>query len=197
MDCPHCSSASTYQRAATTKKGYKCYHCRNCGKFFNERTLSPFNRLCHKTELIFKAVLFRLPYKLSLRELVEMFETEGITLSHETIRLWEAKFAPLIEKELKTERKGTVSSSWHADETLIKIKKEWHYLYRAIDSRGQLVEPKLARTRDLATTTNFFKEAVETVGQTPHKVTTDKESSYPGAIEATLGRKVEHQLLNT
>ena len=86
MDCPYCSSAKTYERAATTKRGYKCYHCKNCGKFYNERSLSPFNRLCYKTELIFKVVLFRLRYKLSLRDLSEMFECEGITFLHEAVR---------------------------------------------------------------------------------------------------------------
>lgn len=193
MACPYCSSSNTFERATTTKRGYKCYKCRNCGKFYNERSLSPFNRLCHKTELIFKVVLWRLRYKLSLRDLSEMFEGEGITFSHETVREWEEKFAPIIEQELEIERKGQTSKSWFADETLIKIKKEWHYYYRMIDNRGELVETKMSKTRDLETTTAFFEQAVATVGHLPIKVTTDGESSYPAAIKEALGKRVEHR----
>lgn len=193
MACPHCTSSNTFERTAKTKRGYKCYHCKNCGKYFNERTLSPFNRLCYSTELIFKVVVWRLRYKLSLRDLVEMFSTEGVTFSHETVRDWELKFAPLIEKALKAQRRGKASSSWYTDETLIKVKKEWHYLYRAIDNRGELVASQFFGTGNLENTTTFFEQAVATVGQKAAKVTTDKENSYPTAIEKVLGRKVLHR----
>ena len=118
MDCPHCSSSLTLERKALTKQGYKCYHYRNCSKFFNERTLSPFNLLRYPNELIFKVVTWRLRYKLSLRDLSELLTNEGITISHETVREWEAKFAPVIEQDLREQRKGEASKSWHVDETV-------------------------------------------------------------------------------
>lgn len=193
MDCPYCASAKTYQRPVTTKQGYKCYQCKNCGKFFNERSFTPFNRLRFKTEQVFKVVVWRLRYKLSLRDLSEIFEGEGVTFSHQTVHHWEANFAPLLEQEAKSERKGQASYSWYADETLIKIKKEWHYYYRAIDNQGALVATRLAATRDLENSTAFFKQAVQTVGHVPHKVTTDGESSYPSAIEEALGKRALHR----
>ena len=193
MDCPHCSSSSTLERKALTKQGYKCYRCRNCNKFFNERTLSPFNLLRYPSELIFKVVSWRLRYKLSLRDLSELLTNEGITISYETVRDWEAKFVPVIEADLKEQRKGKASKSWYIDETLIRVKKEDHYYYRAIDNRGRLVATLFSKVRDLKTTESFFKKAVETIGHKPEKVTTDGEVSYPKAINKVLGRTVEHR----
>jgi putative transposase len=101
MDCPHYSSSSTLKRKVLTKQGYKCYRCRNCSKFFIERTLSPFNLLRYPSDLIFKVVTWRLRYKLSLRNLSELLMNEGITISYETVREWEAKFAPVIKADLR------------------------------------------------------------------------------------------------
>jgi putative transposase len=111
MDCPHCSSSSTLERKALTKQGYKCYYCRNCHKFFNERTLSPFNLLRYPSELIFKVVTWRLRYKLSLRDLSELLTNEGITISYETVRDWEVKFAPVIEDEVAFHFRQRLSST--------------------------------------------------------------------------------------
>jgi putative transposase len=193
MDCPHCSSSSTLERKAVTKQGYKCFHCRNCNKFFNERTLSPFNLLRYTNELIFKVVTWRLRYKLSLRDLSELLTNEGITISYETVRDWEAKFAPVIEDDLRAQRNGKASKSWYVDETLIRVKKEDHYYYRAIDNRGRLVATTFSKVRDLKTAEAFFKKAVETIGHKPEKVTTDGEVCYPKAINKVLGRTVEHR----
>jgi putative transposase len=193
MDCPHCSSSSTFERKALTKQGYKCYRCRNCSKFFNERTFSPFNLLRYPSELIFKVVTWRLRYKLSLRDLSELLTNEGITISYETVREWEIKFAPVIEADLREQRKGKASKSWYVDETLIRVKKEDYYYYRAIDNRGRLVGTTFSKVRDLKTTESFFKKAVETIGHKPEKVTTDGEVSYPKAINKVLGRTVEHR----
>src|SRR2546430_2638445 len=88
MDCPHCSSRDTFERKVRTKQGYNCFRCRNCLKFFNERTFSPFNRSRFTTDLIFEVVLWRLRYKLSFRDLSEIFLTRGFVFSHEAVREW-------------------------------------------------------------------------------------------------------------
>lgn len=195
MECPPCSSRATFERRVRTKLGYKCYRCRNCPKFFNERTFSPFNRLRFTTDLIFEVVLWRLRYKLSFRDLAEIFLTRGFIFSHEAVREWEEKFAPLITDNLKSERKGKAGNRWRADETLLKIKGGLHYLYLALDTEGKFVDVKLSKARDLETTEVFFKKAVETAGHKPIQVTTDKEVSYPKAINKVLGRKVEHRTI--
>src|SRR6476469_5715520 len=82
---------------------------------------------------------------------------------------------------------------WKVDETLVKVAGKFHYLYRAIDSKGKLVETKLSPERILESTCAFFKQAVSTVGHKPEQVTTDKEVNYPGAIKKVLGRKVKQR----
>ena len=79
------------------------------------------------------------------------------------------------------------------DETLVKVRKKFYYLYRAIDSHGKLLDVKLSEVRNSESTTAFFEQAVETTGQIPQQLTTDKEVSYPGAIEKVLGKKEEHR----
>src|SRR4029077_1014283 len=117
----------------------------------------------------------------------------AIVFSHETVRDWEARFAPLLSARLKARRCGQTGKSWYTDETYIKINRQWHYLYRAIDRDGNLVDTMLSPTRDLAAAKAFFRQAVETVGHKPERVTTDGHDSYPRAIRRTLGRKVQHR----
>jgi len=122
-----------------------------------------------------------------------MYLIKGFYFTRETIREWEAEYAPLLTDELKIERKGQTTLRWKVDETLIKVKKKFYYLYRAIDNQGKLVDVKLSEVRNSVSTTAFFEQAIETTGQKPEQVTTDKEVSYPGAIEKVLGKKVEHR----
>lgn len=122
-----------------------------------------------------------------------MFLTRGFVFTHEAVREWEEKFAPLISNDLKSERRGKAGVRWRIDETKIKIGKDWYYLYRAIDTNGKLVDVWLSKVRDLEATENFLAQAVETVGHKPKQVTTDKESSYPKAINKVLGGNVEHR----
>jgi transposase-like protein len=122
-----------------------------------------------------------------------MYSVKGFYFIRECVRDWETKYAPLIADELKKERKGQADQRWKADEVMLKVKTKFYYLYRAIDSKGQLVEVKLSATRDSHTTTAFFEQAVEAVAHKPEQVTTDQEASYPGAIEKVLGKQVEHR----
>ena len=158
MDCPHCSSSNVSERSRLTKHGYKTYYCQNCKRGFNERTGTPFNRSRVPTPIIFKVVLWRLRYKLSLTDLAEMFgvEVDGFYFTRETIRLWQEKYAPIITDELKLEQKGKATKRWKADETLIRVKQKYYYLYRAIDSAGKLVDVKLSEVRNSESTAAFL-----------------------------------------
>ena len=116
---------------------------------FNERTGTAFNDIQCPTDIVMVVVLWRIRYKLSLRDLVEMFAVRGYDFTHETVRAWEERFAPLLSAQLKARRCGQAGPSWYTDETYIKIKKgRWHYLYRAIDRDGNLVDTMLSETRD-------------------------------------------------
>jgi putative transposase len=94
---------------------------------------------------------------------------------------------------LKVKRRDQAGKSWYTDETNVKINGRWHYLYRAIDRDGNLVDTMLSPIRDLAAAKAFFRQAVETVGHKPERVTTDGHDSYPRTIRLTLGRKVQHR----
>jgi putative transposase len=104
-------------------------------------------------------VLWRLRYKLSLRDLVEMFLIRGIVFSYEAVREWEAKLTPALAVDLRRSRKGKVGRSWYVDETYIRVHGEWKYLYRAIDRDGALVDVMFSDQRDLAAAKRFFRSA--------------------------------------
>ena len=88
-------------------------------------------------------------YKLSLRDLSDMFLERGLQFSHEIIRQWEKKFAPLIIDTLRKKRRGNCGSSWYVDETYVKVSGKWCYLYRAIDKEGHLVDCRLSKKETL------------------------------------------------
>ncbi len=193
MNCPHCHSTQTRALVKTTDLGYAVFHCQGCRRRFNERTGTPFNFLEMPTDIVFQVVLFRLLFKLSLRDLVQMFLVRGYEFSHETVRDWEARFAPLLADLVRRRRKHTVGRCWHVDETYIKVGGRWCYLYRAIDQEGQLVDSMLSPKRDMAAAQRFFQSAKAIAGQSPEQVTTDGHDSYPRAIAEVLGKQVKHR----
>jgi putative transposase len=117
MGCPCCQSGSTRALSKTTALGYQVYQCRSCHRRFNERTGTPFNYLEFPTDIVFQVVLFRLLFKLSLRDLVQMFLIRGYEFSHEAVRDWEAQFATLLADQVRHKRKHKVGRFWSVDET--------------------------------------------------------------------------------
>jgi len=194
LDCPYCSSKETRSRKKTTKLGYKVFYCLKCQRKFNERTGSPFNQTHFPTEIIFLLVHWRLRYKLSYRDLAEMFIERGFEFTHETVRAWEERFAPLLTSKLKEKRKNKIGKSRkiNVDETYLKVNGNQVYLYRAIDKFGNLVDVRLSKTRDMEAAKAFFKKILGTIGK-PERVITDKHESYPKAIRTILGKKVKHR----
>ena len=106
MACPHCATTITRELTKRTQLGYQIFRCSVCDRQFNERTGTPFNRLEFTTDIVLLVALWRLRYKLSLRDLAEMFLERGFEFTHEAVREWEARFAPLITAQLRAKRKG-------------------------------------------------------------------------------------------
>jgi putative transposase len=138
-------------------------------------------------------VLWRLRYKLSLRAVAELFLERGFAFTHEAVREWEARFAPLVTDNLRAKRTGQAGRAWHVDETYIRVGGVWSYLYRAIDRAGNLVDSMLSDHRDMDAATRFFRGALEIAEQAPQRVTTDGHDAYPRAIRALLGEDVTHR----
>jgi putative transposase len=193
MRCIACKSEAVTERPERTAQGYRRFRCRGCGKQFNERTGGRLNRTQYPSDVIALVVLWRLRYKLSLRDLPEMFLVRGLVFSHEAVREWEAKLTPALAEDLRRRRRGKTGRSWYVDETYIKVQGRWCYLYRAIDRSGTLVDVMFGEHRDMAAAKAFFRSAKAVTGMTPDRVTTDGHDSYPRAIRTGLGRAVRHR----
>ncbi len=109
------------------------------------------------------------------------------------MRDWEARFAPLITAQLRPRRRGKAGRSWYVDETYVRVSGKWHYLYRAVDKDGNLVDSMLSEKRDMSSAKRFFSQAKDVVGHKPVRVTTDAHNAYARAIRRVLGRKVLHR----
>ena len=193
MACPHCHSTAVSGRKRRTVLGYKTFACRSCKRCFNERTSSPFNDLQFPTDIVLLAVLWRLRYKLGFRDVAELLMQRGFVVSHETIRTWEFRFAPLVAERLRTHRRGNAGRSWYVDETYIKVSGRWCYLYRAIDRDGNLLDSMLSEHRDREAARRFLRRLIDGQGQKPLRLTTDKHPAYTKAIRWIVGRKVLHR----
>jgi putative transposase len=193
VPCPHCAASATTEQPRRTALGYRTFRCRTCRRMFNERTGTPYNHLQYPTDLVLLVVLWRLRYKLSLRDLAEMFLERGFTFTHEAVREWEARFAPLLTARLRAKRRGQGGAKWHADETYVMGNGTWCYLYRAIDREGNHVKALLSEQRDMAAARRFFAQALDLVGQAPAQVTTDGHDAYPCASRKTLEPEVHHR----
>jgi putative transposase len=193
VPCPHCAAIATIAQVRRTTLGYRTFRCQSCRRIFNEGTGTPYNHLQYPTDLVLLVVLWRLRYKLSLRDLAEMFLERGFVFSHEAVRDWEARFAPLLATRLRAKRRGTAGVRWHADKTYVRVGGRWCYLYRAIDRDGNLIEALLSETRDMDAAQRFFAGALAAAGHVPQQVTTDGHDAYPRAIRETLGPGVCHR----
>lgn len=160
---------------------------------FNERTGTLFNRLQYPTDVVCLVVFWRFRYKLSLRDLAEMFLQRGLIFTHEAVREWESKLAPLLSETLRKRRHRSVGKSWYVDETYIKVQGQWCYLYRAIDRDGHLIDVRLSDTRALAAAEAFFRSAWTVTGVAPDRITSDGYDAYPRAIRNVFGDRVIHR----
>ena len=193
MTCPHCESTATTRRWCRTALGYRRFNCRSCKRRFNERTGTPFNDLQYPTDIVLLAVLWRLRYKLSFRDVAEMLLQRGFEVTHETIREWEFRFAPLLADQLRARRRGRAGDSWYLDETYVKVAGRWCYLYRAIDRDGELLDSMLSEHRDKHAARRFLRRLVEVAGRKPLRVTTDQHPAYRRAIRWIIGRRATHR----
>ena len=107
MRCAGCGSAAVTERPERTARGYRRFRCRDCGRQFNERSAGLLNRTQYPSDVIALVVLWRLRYRLTLRDLCEMFLQRGIVFSHEAVRDREAKLAPVLAGELRRRRRSS------------------------------------------------------------------------------------------
>ena len=132
-------------------------------------------------DVILHAVFFYVRYGVSYRDLEEILAERGVTVDHAALNRWVVRYSPLIALAAKS-RKRRVAGSWRMDETYIKIKGEWAYLYRAVDKFGDTVDFMLSERRDEAAATAFFRPAIDGNGL-PEKVVMDKSGANLAGLE--------------
>ena len=134
-------------------------------------------------EIIVLCVRRYLRYKVSFRDLVEMMAERGLSLAHTTIMRWVQRYVPEFEKRWNRFARP-VGQSWRVDETYVKIKGRWTYLYRAVDKEGKTVDFLLRAKRDVAAAKAFFRRAFKSQDRLPHKITLDGyQASHRAAKE--------------
>jgi transposase-like protein len=131
-------------------------------------------------EIIVLCVRWYLSFKLSSRDLVEMMSERGIALAHTTILRWVQRYVPEFERRWNRYARP-VGGSWRCDETYIKVKGRWTYLYRAVDKQGRTVDFLLSEKRDVAAAKRFFGKAMKNHG-TPRVITLDAYAASHRAV---------------
>jgi len=137
-------------------------------------------------DVILVCIRWYAAYPLSYRHLEEMMEERGVFVDHSSINRWAIRFLPLLEKVFR-KYKRPVGGSWRMDETYIKVKGVWKYLYRAVDKEGKTVDFLLTTQRDKAAAMRFFDKAMQ-ANDVPEKVTMDKSGANKAAIDEINAR---------
>ena len=147
----------------------------------------PFKYFHSSPEIIRLAVMMYVRFPLSLRNVEDLLHERGIDISHETVRYWWNRFGPMFAAEIRRNRVSRMRAysnwQWHLDEVFVKINGKTHYLWRAVDHEGEVLESYVTKRRDKKSALKFIKKSMKRFGP-PHIVVTDKLRSYGAAMKA-------------
>src|SRR6202167_3207741 len=157
------------------------------------KTLNPavarvLKRLHYPLDVILTCVRWYVAYPLSLRHLEEMMAERGVSVDHSTVHRWAIKLLPVLEKAFRR-RQQPVGKSWRMDETYIRVKGEWRYLYRAVDKDGNTIDFLLCAYRDKTAARRYFEKSIAQNGVS-ETVTIDKSGANLAALEAINADRV-------
>jgi putative transposase len=141
-----------------------------------------FKGVHYPKSVILHAVFFYVRYAVSYRDLEEIMAEREVQVDHATLNRWVVKFAPQIAAPAQA-RMRPIAKSWRIDETYIKVKGRWSYLYRAVDRDGQTLDFMLSERRNLAAARRFFKRAIAANG-VPDRVVIDKSGANLAGLQA-------------
>lgn len=149
--------------------------------------------LLHPADIIAQCVRCYLAYALSLRNLEEMMAERGIAVDHYTLHRWVIRLVPLLDMAFRR-HKRPVGSHWRMDETYIKVKGQWKYLYRAVDTAEQTIDFLLTARRDAVAALRFFHKAIRHHGE-PELVAIDKSGTNASALAALNADKPDEEAI--
>lgn len=157
---------------------------------------SPFRYFNSSPEVIRMAVMLYVRYPLSLRNVEDLLFEYGIDICHETVRLWWNRFGPIfaadIPRQCVSRMKGFRHWRWHLDEVSVKINGERHYMWRAVDHEGEVLESYITKKRDKSAALRFLKTALKRHGKA-ETIVTDGLKSYPAAMKE-LGNRNRREM---
>ena len=161
---------------------------------------NPFRCFNSSPEVIRLTVMMYVRYPLSLRQVEDLLFERGIDICHETVRLWWNRFGPMFAAAIRKRRvyhRSYSSWRWHLDEVFVKINGETHYLWRAVDHEGEVLEVFATKSRDRRVALKFLKRALKRYGR-PSTIVTDRLRSYGAAIKVIgiVGRQQCGRWLN-
>ncbi len=146
---------------------------------------NPFRYFNSSPEVIRLAVMLYVRFPLSFRQVEDLLHERGIDVSYETVRYWWNRFGPLFSSEIRKRRVRHGSYSlwrWHRDEVFVRINGETHYLWRAVDHEGEVLEVYVTKRRDHRAALEFLKQAMRRYGR-PTTIVTDRLRSYGAAMK--------------
>ncbi|MGI0120487.1 IS6 family transposase, partial [Zooshikella sp. RANM57] len=147
--------------------------------------MSPHERFkgCHFPScVVLQAVYYYLRFALSYRDIEEILLDRNVIVDHATIQRWVVTYSAKLEKSFR-KKKPPVGKSWFIDETYIKVKGQWYYLYRAVDKAGQTIDFLLTKHRDTKAAKRFLSKAIRANGL-PETITIDGSAANKAAAEA-------------
>jgi putative transposase len=148
---------------------------------------SPFRYFKTSPEIIRLAVMMYVRFPLSLRNVEDLLHERGIDICHETVRFWWNRFGPVFAAGIRRKRINRMRSysnwQWHLDEVFVKINGETHYLWRAVDHEGEVLESFVTKRRDRKAALKFLRKTMKRHGN-PHIFVTNKLRSYGAAMKA-------------
>jgi putative transposase len=146
---------------------------------------NPFRYFETSPEIIRLAVMMYIRFPLSLRQVEDLLHERGIDVSHETVRAWWNRFGPLFAAGIRRPRSASMHDlpqwRWHLDEVYVRINGELHFLWRAVDHEGEVLEVFVTKTRDRKAALRFLKKAMKRYGH-PKLIVTDQLRSYRAAL---------------
>lgn len=156
---------------------------------------SPFRYFNSSPDVIRLVVLMYMRFPLSLRNVEDLLFERGIDICHETVRMWWNRFGPMFAGDIRRQRinamRGFRHWKWHLDEMYVKINGEMHYLWRAVDHEGEVLESYVSKTRDKKAALTFMKKALKRHGS-PEVITTDGLASYKAAMKELGNEGKQH-----
>nr|CAA60622.1 IS1327 containing a transposase [Pantoea agglomerans] len=150
-----------------------------------------FKRLHYPVDIIAQCVRWYLAYSLSLRNPEEIMAERGIVVDHSTLHRWLIRLVPRLDKAFRRYKRNP-GRRWRMDETYIKIRGAWKYLYRAVDSTGQTIDLLLVAKRDAAAALRFFRKTIRNNGE-PEVVTIDKSGANTAALDTLNAGKGDEE----